>query len=40
VNLKESMKIYLYGFDQMNMCVFCVDLKDRVSEFGDEFCEN
>jgi len=24
----------------MNMCVFLVDLEDKVNEFGNEFCES
>jgi len=40
MDLRESVKMDLCGCKGMNMCVFLVDLEDKVNEFEDKFCES
>jgi len=40
MNLEESVKMNLWEFEWMNMCVFLVDLEGKVNGFGNEFCKN
>jgi len=40
MNFEKSVKIDLCRFEWMNMYVFLKDIKGKVSEFKDKFCEN
>jgi len=40
MNLRENLKMNLCRFEWMDMCVFLVDLEDKMSGFGDKFCES
>ena len=39
MDLEENVKINLCEFEGMNLCVFLINLKDKVIKFKNKFCE-
>jgi len=39
MDLEENVKMNLCEFEGMNLCVFLINLKDKVIKFKNKFCE-